>query len=130
MKPLLKCPYPVDGWGREMRITLSILIAKRIHQLRKSRNLSVNELATMSGLSYSTLNSILRCKSKSPTLGTLIWIATALNMTILEFLDVPEIVNFSYDDMDDSNQDDDESRGWSHNLKELICNERFYTNLL
>ena len=32
-------------------------------------------------------------------------------MTILEFLDVPEIVNFSYDDMDDSNQDDDESRG-------------------
>ena len=84
----------------------------------------------MSGLSYSTLNSILRCKSKSPTLGTLIWIATALNMTILEFLDVPEIVNLSYDDLDDSNQDDDESRGWSHNLKELICNERFYTNLL
>ena len=30
-------------------------------------------------------------------------------MTILEFLDVPEIVNLSYDDMDDSNQDDDES---------------------
>ena len=51
-------------------------------------------------------------------------------MTILEFLDVPEIVNLSYDDMDDSNQDDDESRGWSHNLKELICNERFYTDLL
>ena len=32
-------------------------------------------------------------------------------MTILEFLDVPEIVNFSYDDMDDFDQDDDESRG-------------------
>ena len=55
-----------------MRITLSILIAERINQLRKSRKLSVNELATVSGLSYSTLNSILRCKSKSPTLGTLI----------------------------------------------------------
>ena len=94
-----------------MRITLSILIAERINQLRKSRKLSVNKLATMSGLSYSTLNSILRCKSKSPTWGTLIRIASALNMTILEFLDVPEIVNFSYDDMDDSDQDDDESRG-------------------
>ena len=91
-----------------MRITLSILIAERINQLRKSRKLSVNELATMSGLSYSTLNSILRCKSKSPTLGTLIRIASALNMTILEFLNVPEIVNFSYDDMDDSDQDNDE----------------------
>lgn len=93
-----------------MRITLSILIAKRIHQLRKSRNLSVNKLATMSGLSYSILNSILRDKSKSPTLGTLIRIASALNMTILEFLNVPEIVNFSYDNMDDSDQDDDESQ--------------------
>ena len=48
MKPLLKCPYPVDCWGREMRITLSILIAERINQLRKSRKLSVNKLATMS----------------------------------------------------------------------------------
>ena len=81
----------------------------------------------MSGLSYSTLNSILRGKSKSPTLGTLIRIAWALNMTILEFLNVPEIVNFSYDDMDDSDQDDDESQEWSHDLKELICNERSYT---
>ena len=93
-----------------MRITLSILIAERINQLRKSRKLSVNKLATMSGLPYSTLNSILRGKSKSPTLGTLIRIASALNMTILEFLNVPEIVNFSYDDMDDSDQDDDESQ--------------------
>ena len=86
-----------------------------------------HKLATMSGLSYSTLNSILRGKSKSPTLGTLIRIASALNMTILEFLNVPEIVNFSYDDMDDSDQDDDESQEWSHDLKELICNERSYT---
>lgn len=65
-----------------MRITLSILIAERINQLRKSRKLSVNKLATMSGLSYSTLNIILRGKSKSPTLETLIRIATALNTTI------------------------------------------------
>lgn len=65
-----------------MRITLSTLIAERINQLRKSRKLSVNKLATMSGLSYSTLNSILRGKSKSPTLETLIRIATALNTTI------------------------------------------------
>ena len=83
----------------------------RLTYVLERYELSVNELATMSGLPYSTLNSILRGKSKSPTWGTLIRIASALNMTILEFLDVPEIVNFSYDDMDDSDQDDNELRG-------------------
>ena len=49
----------------------------------------------MSGLPYSTVNSLLRGKSDSPNLKTLIRIATAFNMTIVEFLDVPEIIEFS-----------------------------------
>lgn len=36
----------------------------------------------MSGLPYSTVNSLLRGKSDSPNLKTLIRIATAFNMTI------------------------------------------------
>lgn len=47
----------------------------------------------MSGLPYSTVNSLLRGKSDSPNLKTLIRIATAFNMTIVEFLDVPEITD-------------------------------------
>lgn len=81
--------------------SLTNIIARRINELRKSRGLSVNKLAAMSGVPYSTVNSILREKSKSPTLATLIRIATALNMTIIEFLDVPEIVAFSFDDDED-----------------------------
>lgn len=48
----------------------------------------------MSGLPYSTVNSLLRGKSDSPNLKTLIRIATAFNMTIVEFLNVPEIIEF------------------------------------
>ena len=55
----------------------------------------------MSGLPYSTVNSLLRGKSDSPNLKTLIRIATAFNMTIVEFLNVPEIIEFSEDDLED-----------------------------
>ena len=86
--------------------SLSYIVALRINELRKSRGLSVNKLAAMSGVPYSTVNSILREKSKSPTLATLIRIATAFNMTITEFLDVPEIVAFSFDDDEDCFEED------------------------
>ena len=59
----------------------------------------------MSGLSYSTVNSILRGKSETPNLGTIIKIASAFSMTIIEFLDVPEIVEYSFDDMEEIDED-------------------------
>lgn len=59
----------------------------------------------MSGLPYSTVNSLLRGKSDSPNLKTLIHIATAFNMTIVEFLDVPEIIEFSEDDLEDESEE-------------------------
>lgn len=58
----------------------------------------------MSGLPYSTVNSLLRGKSDSPNLKTLIRIATAFNMTIVEFLNVPEIIEFSEDDLEDESE--------------------------
>ena len=59
----------------------------------------------ISGLPYSTVNSILRGKSKTPNLGTIFRISSALNMTIVEFLDVPEILEYSFDDMEDTDED-------------------------
>lgn len=81
------------------------MIADRINQLRKARKLSVNKLADISGLPCSTVNSILRGKSKTPNLGTIFRISSALNMTIVEFLDVPEILEYSFDDMEDTDED-------------------------
>ncbi len=92
-------------WEEGARITLTNLIADRINQLRKARKLSVNKLADISGLPYSTVNSILRGKSKTPNLGTIFRISSALNMTIVEFLDVPEILEYSFDDMEDTDED-------------------------
>lgn len=96
---MLKLEYPYGKGGGLTNLTN--ILAKHIDTLRKNRGLSVNKLATMSGVPYSTINSILRGKSKSPTLATLIRIAIAFNMTIIEFLDIPEIVEFSFDDEED-----------------------------
>ena len=98
-------------WRSSIFVAYSILPGfSREVAFRSMPHLFLAHLDTPSNLSYSDDNSILRGKSKSPTLGTLIRIVSALNMTIHEFLNVPEIVNFPYDDMDDSDQDDDESQ--------------------
>ena len=71
----------------------------------------MNGLANMSGLSYSTVNSLLRGKSEAPNLRTIIRIASALNMTVIEFLDVPEILEFSFDDDEEDNDEGDGAEG-------------------
>lgn len=96
------------------------LIAARINQLRKSRKLSVNKVATMSGLPYSTVNSLLRGKSDSPNLKTLIRIATAFNMTIVEFLNVPEIIEFSEDDLEDESEKNEGQEETNKALREVV----------
>ncbi|RHU68048.1 XRE family transcriptional regulator [Ruminococcaceae bacterium TF06-43] len=101
-------------------MTLTNLIAARINQLRKSRKLSVNKVATMSGLPYSTVNSLLRGKSDSPNLKTLIRIATAFNMTIVEFLDVPEIIEFSEDDLEDESERNEGQEETNKALREVV----------
>ena len=103
-----------------VRITLTNLIAARINQLRKSRKLSVNKVATMSGLPYSTVNSLLRGKSDSPNLKTLIRIATAFNMTIVEFLNVPEIIEFSEDDLEDESEKNEGQEETDKALREVV----------
>ncbi|WP_337677591.1 helix-turn-helix transcriptional regulator [Dysosmobacter sp.] len=101
-------------------MTLTNLIAARINQLRKSRKLSVNKVATMSGLPYSTVNSLLRGKSDSPNLKTLIRIATAFNMTIVEFLNVPEIIEFSEDDLEDESEKNEGQEETNKALREVV----------
>ena len=87
-------------------ISLTNLVANRIKELCAERNLTINKLASMSGLAFSTINSIIRGTLKSPTLATLVRISNALSMTIVEFLDIPDIVEFSFDNSDDDEDDD------------------------
>lgn len=70
----------------------------------------------MSGLPYSTVNSLLRGKSDSPNLKTL----TAFNMTIVEFLDVPEIIEFSEDDLEDESEKNEGQEETNKALREVV----------
>ena len=74
------------------------IYVKRILKLCKQRRISINKLATMSGVSQSTLDNIVRGITKNPSTVTLHKIATAFNMTLAEFLDFKELNEYSFDD--------------------------------
>lgn len=74
-----------------LHMTYSDAIRIRLQDLCDKRNITVNRLASLSGLTQSTIEYIMNGKSKNPSLITLHKIATGLNMTISELLDFPEL---------------------------------------
>lgn len=68
-------------------------IKKRILELCKKDNLTVNDLSYKAGMTQSTLESLTDGTSKNPKIKTLILIAAAFNMSISEFLNTDEINN-------------------------------------
>ncbi len=80
----------------------SNIIVSRIRQLCKQRGIAINKLATMSGVNQSTLDNIVRGNTKNPKIITLHKIAIAFNMTIGDFLNFPELNNYSFEDIKDT----------------------------
>ena len=76
------------------------VFVKRILELCKKRGISINKLATMSGIHQSTLDNIVRGISKNPRIMTLHKIANAFNMTVSEFLDFKELNDYSFEDIE------------------------------
>lgn len=74
------------------------IIASRIAALCKERGLSINRLATMSNVKQSTIDNIMHGASKNPGIQTLQKIALTFNMTVSEFLDFPELNDFSFEE--------------------------------
>ena len=62
-------------------------VKKRILQLCSQRELSVNQLSIMSGITQSTLNNIVSGRNKSTTISTIKKVCDGLNITIQEFFD-------------------------------------------
>lgn len=58
---------------------------RRIINLCAEKNISINKLAIMSGLTQSTLQSVVDGKSHNPTILTIARICDSLNMTLSEF---------------------------------------------
>lgn len=81
-----------------MNADYSNIILPRILFLCDKRGITINKLAEMSGVRQSTIHNLVCGASKNPKIGTLHKIATASSMTLAEFLDFPELNNFSLDD--------------------------------
>lgn len=64
---------------------LSEAIKQRIINLCNEQNITINKLATNSGLSFSTVFSIFYGKSKSPKLTTLLHICEGLDIELTDF---------------------------------------------
>ena len=75
-------------------MTYSDAIIKRLTDLCVERGITTNKLATLSGITQSTLNSMMRGETKNPKLKTLRKIA----MTVSELLDFPEMNEMEFED--------------------------------
>ena len=64
-------------------------VAQRIIQLCKERNLAINALANLSGISPSTIYSMLNTKSKNPGIVSIQRICDGLGINLREFFDSP-----------------------------------------
>lgn len=78
----------------------SKIISLRIKQLCQNHHITVNKLATLSGLKQSTVDNILRGTSKNPKIKTLHKIAITFNMTLSEFLDFQELNEYQPEEDD------------------------------
>ena len=79
-------------------MTYADIITKRLLTLCKERNITVNKLATLSGMTQSTLENIIKGRTKSPGLRTLHRISQGFGLTLAQFLDFPEIEETQFED--------------------------------
>jgi len=79
-------------------VTYSDAIIKRLRQLCVERDITVNKLATLSGITQSTVENLMAGKTKNPKLKTLHKLAVGLDMTVSELLDFPEMNETAFED--------------------------------
>lgn len=77
------------------------ILVDRILSLCKSKDISINKLSEMSGVSQSTLDNLVNSKTFNPRIRTLHRIALAFSMTLAEFLDFQALNDYSFEDFSD-----------------------------
>jgi len=78
------------GW---YNLNIGQAVAKRILELCKENNITINKLATISGMTQSTLNNIVSRKNNSPTVSTIKKICDGLEITIVDFFNTEDFLN-------------------------------------
>ena len=78
-------------------MTYSDVIVLRLTRLCE-QNITINRLATLSGITQSTVENIVSGKTKNPKLKTLHKLAVGLGMSVSELLDFPEMNETIFED--------------------------------
>lgn len=79
-------------------MTYSDAVIRRLTVLCAERDITVNKLATLSGITQSTIDNLMKGKTRNPKLKTLHKLAIGLDMTVSELLDFPEMNETIFDD--------------------------------
>ncbi len=74
-------------------MTLQKAITERILELCKENGITINKLATVSGITQSTLNNIVSGRNNSTTVSTVKKICDGLNITITDFFNTDNFKN-------------------------------------
>ena len=77
----------------ETQSPLCKAVKNRILELCEQKDLTINALATESGLPPSSIKNILYGKSKNPKIATIKIICDGVNISLKEFFDSPEFDN-------------------------------------
>lgn len=75
------------------RINIGTAVKKRIEELCVEKNITVNKLATISGITQSTLNNIVSGRNNSTTISTIKKICDGLEITIIDFFTSDNFLN-------------------------------------
>lgn len=70
-------------------MTLLEATRKRINELCKTNNMNVNQLAIASGINPSTIRSIFKVLTKSPSSETIYYICIGFGISLKDFYDSP-----------------------------------------
>ena len=70
-------------------MTVGEAVRERILELCKERNLSINKLCSISGVTQSTVNNIISGRNNSATVATVKKLCDGLNITIEAFFSSP-----------------------------------------
>jgi len=68
-------------------MTLKNAVAQRILQLCEEKNITLNKLSTIAGITQSTLNDVVYGKSNNPTIKTIHYICSGLGIEMKDFFD-------------------------------------------
>jgi len=72
-------------WGGDRTVTVGVAVKERILELCRDRDLSINKLCSISGVTQSTVNNIVSGRNNSTTIATIKKLCDGLDISLEYF---------------------------------------------